>query len=99
VYLCRKRYARQLVVGYVEFIFNTAKRRADVAFVKKLEILENYPALSTSSQSASAEQLNIMSRGCLRNILCSKIALRSEALLLLLEGGTRKGNVMTKTRK
>jgi len=37
--------------------------------------------LPTSSQGAAAEQLNI-SRGCLRNIWCKKVALRSEALLL-----------------
>jgi len=67
-----------------------AKRRADLAFYKKLEILENYPTLPTSSQSASAEQLNIMSRGCLRNILCNEIALRSEAILSLLEGRDQK---------
>jgi len=35
VYLCRNRYVRQL--WYVEFIFKMAKRRADLAFPKKLE--------------------------------------------------------------
>jgi len=54
---------------YVEFIFNMAKIRADLAFFKKLETLENYQALPTCRQCAAAEQLNI-SRGCLRNILC-----------------------------
>jgi len=56
------------------------------AFFKKLEILENYQALPTCKQCAAAEQHNI-SRVCLRNILFNEIALRSEALLLLLEGG------------
>jgi len=70
------------------------KRRADVAFFKKLEILENYLALAlpTCSQGAAAEKLNI-SPGCMRNNPCNETALRSEALLLLLEGRDQKGNL------
>jgi len=77
-----------------------AKRRAYIAFFKKLEILENYLALAlpTCSQGAAAEQLNI-SRDCLRNILCNETALRSEALLLLLEGRDRKRQPHGMTRK
>jgi len=40
-----------------------AKRCADVALCKKLEILQNYLARSTCGQSVFADELNI-SRGC-----------------------------------
>jgi len=43
----------------VEFIFKMAKRRADVALSKKVEVLKNYLALPKYSQRAAAERLNI----------------------------------------
>jgi len=42
----------------IEFIFKMAKRRANVALSKKLEILKNCLALPKCRQRASAEQLN-----------------------------------------
>jgi len=61
-----------------------ARGHADLDFVKKLEI-KNYQALPMCCR----RKLNI-SRGCLRSILCNGTALRSEVLLLLLEGRDQK---------
>ena len=91
VYLCRNRYARrQLVLCRVYFQYgeDTCRLRA---FFKKLEILENYQHCQHADNVLPPNNsISLLAAYEISCALCNEIALRNEALLLLLEGRDQK---------